>query len=67
MLLIFQCLTPEDVYQLSGLAEQTTDKEVSTVAMMLVHLMENKTCGYEGFENKDEIIHQAKPSSAEGK
>ncbi|XP_060583222.1 metal cation symporter ZIP14-like [Ruditapes philippinarum] len=63
--LLQKCLTPEDVYQLSGLAEQTTEKEVSTVAMMLVHLMENKTCGYEGFENKDEIIHQAKPSSAE--
>ncbi|XP_053385137.1 metal cation symporter ZIP14-like [Mercenaria mercenaria] len=62
--LLQKCLTPEDVFQLSGLAQQTTDKEVSTAAMMLVHLMENKTCGFEE-QSKDEILHKIRPSSAE--
>lgn len=65
VLYIFQCLSPEDVYQLSGLAQQTTDKEVSLVSMMLVHLLENRSCSKE--DDNTFVAHHKKPSSLEGK
>lgn len=59
--LLSKCLSLEDVYQLSGLASQTSDKEVALVSMILVHLMENKTCFTE-YET-EHLTHYKRPSS----
>lgn len=60
---LLQCLSPNDVYQLSGLAQFATDKEVSTLSMILLHLMENSTCS--GEDRIKQRTHE-KPSAAKG-
>ncbi|XP_045175160.2 metal cation symporter ZIP14-like [Mercenaria mercenaria] len=42
--LLDRCLDPTDVYKLSGLSSNTSDKEVSTMSMILLHLLESRVC-----------------------
>lgn len=42
--LLKQCLSPGEVFQLSGLLASTTDDGVCTMSMILLHMIENKTC-----------------------
>ncbi|XP_053383640.1 metal cation symporter ZIP8-like isoform X2 [Mercenaria mercenaria] len=42
--LLEKCLSPADVYQLSGLSEGTTTLNVSTLTMILLHTLKSKTC-----------------------
>jgi len=41
-----QCLTPDDVYQLSGLSEEINPTHLSTLASIILHLSHSKQCDH---------------------
>ena len=66
--IIFQCLSPADVLELSGLVDSQTVSatELSTLSALLIHQYENSSCMEHVEETKTQHHTHRAVSSAEG-